>query len=108
MEVEFKPRDTRRKTDTPKMKKVKRSEDDRSELDESGSSNSKSVMMPKKGIKATVVEIKLNQYKAFTVKKTGKHVCVDLNYIDEKCFFTVQVSFFSPIVLELNVNLVNG
>lgn len=89
-EIEFKPRDIRRRTDTPKVKKPKKSEDDKIDNDET--SSTKSGQTPKKNFKATVLEIKSNQYKSFTIKKTGKHVSIDLNYIDEKCYFTTQVS----------------
>lgn len=82
MEIEFKPREIRRKSDTPKMKKAKKSEEN--EVEE--------IHPLKKQFKAAVLEIKLNQYKAFTLKKTGRHVSIDLNYIDEKCYFTMQVN----------------
>lgn len=97
-EIEFKPRDPKRKSDTPKLKKIKKSDKDsnKSESEESASVSSKitQVISKKQHIKATVVEVKLNQYKSFTVKKTGKHVSVDLNYIDEKCYLTNEVSVF--------------
>lgn len=91
MEIEFKPRDLRRKSDTPKLKKCKKS--DENEMEESSMVANKTGQTPKKQIRATVLEVKLNQYKSFTVKKTGRHVSIDLNYIDEKCYFTIHVSF---------------
>lgn len=50
---------------------------------------SKEVVSPTKDVAAKLV--KGVQYKSFTMKRSGKHVAIDLNYIDDECYFTIQV-----------------
>ncbi|CAH1180410.1 unnamed protein product [Phaedon cochleariae] len=37
------------------------------------------------------VSAERGRYKSFTVKKSGKHVAIDLHYIDERCFLDTKV-----------------
>lgn len=111
-DVEFKPRELRRKSDTSKLKKPKTDDGIENESNvtetECSTSNSeeagstKATPSKKHPLKANVVEIRSNQYKSFTVKKTGKHVNIDLNYIDGKCHFTALVSGKALVTVKWN------
>ncbi|KAJ8927899.1 hypothetical protein NQ314_019527 [Rhamnusium bicolor] len=74
-------------SDAPKPKKVKKNEEVKDAVQPETSSTASTL----KPAKTTTAENKLNQYTSFTVKKANRHAIVDLNYINEKCYCTVQV-----------------
>ncbi|KAJ8959468.1 hypothetical protein NQ318_022165 [Aromia moschata] len=67
-------------SNAPKQKKMKKLEDANQEEDGD-----------KEEQKEVPVESKTKQFKWFSAKKAGKHVTVDLKYVDERCYCTLDM-----------------
>ncbi|XP_028140992.1 uncharacterized protein LOC114335034 isoform X2 [Diabrotica virgifera virgifera] len=76
-----------KKTESSKLRKQKKSTSN----DNNNSTPNKDTKNAKSSKEITAKAVKGVQYKSFTMKKSGKHIAIDLHYIDEECLFTIQV-----------------
>ncbi|XP_072397775.1 uncharacterized protein [Diabrotica undecimpunctata] len=76
-----------KKTDSSKSKKQKKSASN----DNNNSTPNKDTRNVKPSKEIIAKAVKGVQYKSFTMKKSGKHISIDLHYIDDECLFTIQV-----------------
>ncbi|CAG9827769.1 unnamed protein product [Diabrotica balteata] len=81
-----------------KTKSNKKSESSKSKKQKKTASNDNNNSTPNKDTKNVKSSkeiipkaVKGVQYKSFTMKKSGKHISIDLHYIDDECLFTNQV-----------------
>ncbi|XP_056641739.1 titin isoform X1 [Diorhabda sublineata] len=81
--VSYKSLKTPKKLDSSKSRKQKRNTTSESESSVKESKENSTESIPK--------AMKGAQYKSFTMKKSGKHVSIDLRYVDDKGYFTIDV-----------------
>nr|XP_023020479.1 titin [Leptinotarsa decemlineata] len=91
-DMDFVPKFGKKKSDGPKLKKAKKATSDSPRPGKEEDIASETETPEKESPNKPAHKItKASPYKSFTVRKSGKQIVIDLNYIDEKCFFDVKV-----------------